>query len=137
PEDAKLSDAFENNRGSLPWPVATGVITSRFGTFTVGTAVDKHDGVIFQTSEGASVRAVFNGKVTRIGDMLGKQFVLIRHGEYFTIYQNLRSVSVSVGQMVTTKQTIGTAANNDGTPEVGFQINRGGVPQNPESWVAR
>lgn len=137
PEDAKLSDAFENNRGSLPWPVASGIITSRFGTYTVGTAVDKHDGVVFQTSEGASVRAVFNGKVTRIGDMLGRQFVLIRHGEYFTIYQNLRNVSVSVGQTVTTKQTIGIAANNDGTPEVGFQINRGGVPQNPESWVAR
>ncbi|TKC13104.1 peptidase M23 [Pedobacter polaris] len=137
PEDAKLSDAFENNKGNLPWPVASGVITTHFGPYTVGTARGQNDGVVYQTSENASVRAVFNGKVSKIRNILGKYIVIIRHGEYFTIYQNLKNVSVSEGTSVTTKQAIGTAANNDGTPEVGFQINRGGIPLPPESWVAR
>ncbi len=137
PEDAKLSDAFENNRGNLPWPVATGLITSHFGPYTVGTARGINDGVTYQTSEGANVRAVFNGTVARVGDLFGKPYVLIRHGEYFTVYQNLKTVSVSKGQSVTTRQTIGTVGMNDGNPEVGFQINRGGTPLNPESWLSR
>ncbi|RZJ81830.1 MAG: peptidase M23 [Flavobacterium sp.] len=137
PENAKLSDAFESNKGNLPWPVASGVITSRFGPYSVGTAKGHNDGITYQTAEGASVRAVFNGTVSRVGDMFGKYYVLIRHGEYITIYQNLKSVSVSSGQAVSTRQTIGTAAINDGMPEVSFQISRSGVPLNPESWVAR
>lgn len=137
PEDAKLSDAFEGNKGSLPWPVATGTITSRFGTYTVGTAVDKHDGVIYQTSENASVRAIFGGKVSAVFEKFGKWYVMIKHGEYFTIYQNLKSVSVSSGQTVTTKQSIGVAGLTDGIPEVGLQINRGATALNPEAWVAR
>lgn len=137
PADAKLSAGFENNRGSLPWPVEKGYITSHFGSIMVDQASARNDGVTFQTSEGAAVRAVFNGNVARVGEMFGKYYVLIRHGEYFTIYQNLKSVSVSTGATVSTKQTIGYAANNDGVPEVGFQINRGATAQNPESWIAR
>lgn len=137
PEDAKLSDAFEGNKGSLPWPVATGTITSRFGTYRVGTAIDNHEGVIYQTSENASVRAIFGGKVSAVFEKFGKWYVMIKHGEYFTIYQNLKNVSVSSGQTVTTKQAIGTAGLTDGIPEVGLQINRGATPLNPESWVAR
>lgn len=135
--EGKLSAAFENNRGSLPWPVEKGYITSHFGIVKVDQATDNHEGVIFQTSEGAGVRAVFSGKVTTIFDKFGKYFVIINHGEYYTVYENLRSVSVSKGTMVTTKQNIGTAALTDGVPEVGFQIHRKGVAQNPESWIAR
>lgn len=137
PEAAKLSDAFEANRGSLPSPVASGYITARFGTYMVDQASARHDGVVFQTSEGAAVRAVFNGSVSAVFEKFGKYFVLIKHGEYFTIYENLKSVSVSRGDKVSTKQTIGTAALTDGIPEVGFQVRRGDTPQNPESWLAR
>lgn len=137
PEDAKLSDAFENNKGNLPWPVASGVITSHFGPYTVGTAKGQNDGATWQTSEGATVRAVFNGKVGTVRIIFGKYFVLIRHGEYFTLYQNLKSVSVSPGQTVTTKQAIGIVADNDGIPEVNFQVIRGSTYLNPESWVGR
>ncbi|RYF10768.1 MAG: peptidase M23 [Flavobacteriales bacterium] len=138
PENAKLSDAFESNKGSLPWPVASGVITSRFGTYTVGTAIDKHDGIVYQTSEGASARAVFNGTVFAVFNTFGKWNVGIKHGEYFTVYTNLKSVSVSKGQAVTTKQALGVVALTEGMPELGFQINRGGsTPLNPESWLAR
>lgn len=138
PENAKLSDAFESNKGNLPWPVASGVITSRFGEYRVGTAIDKHDGIVYQTSAGASARAVFNGTVFMVFNLFGKWNVGIKHGEYLSVYSNLQSVSVSKGQSVSTKQVIGTVGLTDGMPELGFQINRGGnVPLNPESWVAR
>lgn len=137
PADRKLSSAFEGNRGSLPWPLERGYITSHFGSYTVDQASARNDGVTFQTSEGAAVRAVFNGKVTTVTPVQGKYVVLIKHGEYFTVYYNLRNVTVSKGETVSTKQHIGTVASNDGVPELGFQIHRGGAAQNPESWIAR
>lgn len=137
PEAERLSSAFESNRGSLPAPVANGYITGRFGTYMVDQASGKNEGVTYQTSEGASVRAVFNGKVGYIGNAYGKYFVLIKHGEYFTVYQNLKSVNVATGQSVTTKQNIGVAGMNEGVPEVGFQVIKGAAHQNPESWLAK
>ena len=137
PEAAKLSDAFEANRGSLPSPVSTGYITAKFGAYKVDQASGRNDGVTFQTSEGAAVRAVFNGKVSRVVNIMGKWVVMIRHGEYFSVYTNLKSVSISQGDNVSTKQTIGVAGTEDGVPEVSFQILRGAVAQNPESWLAR
>jgi septal ring factor EnvC (AmiA/AmiB activator) len=137
PEAAKLSNAFESNRGSLPWPVAAGSITERFGNHMEGQASYTNDGVNIETAEGATVRAVFNGKVTTIRNQFGKYFVLIKHGEYFTVYQNLKSVSVSQGDEVTTKQSIGTVADNEGTPQLQFQVRRGMNAQNPEGWIAK
>lgn len=137
PEAAKLSAAFENNRGSLPAPVTTGYISGHFGAYMVDQASAKNDGVTYQTTENAPVRAVFNGKVTTITPVQGRYVVIVKHGEYFTVYYNLKSVSVDKGENVTTKQNIGIVGNNDGVAELGFQIHRGGVPQNPESWLAR
>ncbi|MGF1925022.1 MAG: murein hydrolase activator EnvC family protein, partial [Bacteroidia bacterium] len=138
PEAARLSDAFESNRGSLPAPVANGYISAHFGSYKVDQASANNEGITYQTSEGAAVRAVFNGTVTGTGVMIGKYYVIIRHGEYFSVYQNLKSINVSKGQAVSTKQTIGAAGLNDGVPEIGFQINKGGtLPMNPESWLAK
>ena len=137
PESARLSDAFEANRGSLPSPVAVGYITAKFGTYMVDQASARHDGVVFQTGDGAAVRAVFNGTVSTVFEKFGKYYVIIKHGEYFTVYENLKSASVGRGDKVSTKQTIGTAGTSDGVPELGFQIHRGSTPQNPESWLAR
>lgn len=106
PEAARLSAAFESNRGSLPWPVAAGSITESFGKHKEGQASYDNAGVTIQTAEGAGVRAVFNGKVTKVGNALGRYYILIKHGQFFTVYQNLRSVSVSAGDDVTTKQNI-------------------------------
>lgn len=137
PEAAKLSDAFEANRGSLPSPVANGYITGRFGAYKVDQATAMRNGVVFQTSDGAAVRAVFNGTVSSVFQQFGKYYIVIIHGEYFTVYEGLQSVNVSKGQKVTTKQTIGAAGTSDGVPELGFQIHRGATAQNPESWLAR
>lgn len=137
PADQKLSAAFESNRGSLPWPIDKGYITARFGSYMVGQAQARNEGVTWQTSEGTTVRAVFSGEVRAVFEKYGKFYVLIKHGEYFTVYENLRSASVSKGDKVATKQTIGVVGTTDGVAELGFQIHRGSAPQNPESWVAR
>lgn len=136
-EGNKLSNAFESNRGSLPAPVTSGYISSHFGRAKVDQATIDNEGITYQTPEGAGVRAVFNGKVTTAKAVQGRYFILIKHGEYFTVYTNLKSVSVSVGDNVTTKQNIGTVGTTDGVGELGFQIRRVSTPQNPESWIAR
>ena len=136
PEAAKLSAAFESNRGSLPWPVATGTTTESFGKHKEGQASYDNAGITIQTAEGAAVRAVFNGKVTKVGNALGRYYVLIKHGQFFTVYQNLKSVSVGQGDDVSTKQTIGSVASSGDIPELQFQIYRGTVAQNPAGWLS-
>ncbi|WP_316825636.1 murein hydrolase activator EnvC family protein [Pedobacter miscanthi] len=137
PEAARLSAGFENNRGRLPWPVATGTITERFGLHKVDQASYTNDGVDITTSDGATVRAVFAGKVAAVQVFMGRTVVLINHGEYFTVYQNLRSVSVSVGNDVDTKQAIGVVANTGDDAILKFQIRRGQAALNPEAWISK
>lgn len=141
PEAAKLSSDFLSNRGSLPWPVAQGTPTEHFGRHTVGAGVVvDNDGITIRTNQGASVRAVFEGTVAQVGALpaTNVQYVLIRHGEYFSVYSGLRSVSVSRGQKVSVKQTIGVVSTDseDGTTEMQFKIWKGSTPLNPESWLA-
>lgn len=135
PEAAKLSSAFQGNRGSLPYPVA-GSITEGFGRHKNGQASYDNNGVTITTSAGATVHAVFNGKVTTVRNAMGSYFVLIKHGEYFTVYQNLHSVSVSAGETVSTRQAIGTMSSS-GSTELQFQIYKGSTPQNPSGWISR
>lgn len=141
PEAARLSNEFMGNRGSLPWPVAQGTITQGFGQHTYGAGVKmENNGLNIRTNSGAAVRAVFDGEVRSVVQMMGAGYaVIIRHGKYFSVYSNLKSVSVTRGQKVTSKQAIGTAATDpdEGTTEVHFEIWEGSAPINPTPWLAR
>ncbi|MFD0750568.1 murein hydrolase activator EnvC family protein [Mucilaginibacter calamicampi] len=138
PEAAALSSSFLGNRGRLPWPVTNGIITQGFGTSKMDGIVVDNDGVDIRTSSAAAVRAVFEGQVRTVQDIMGAYMVVIQHGEYFTVYSNLRSASVSVGQKVSTKQTLGTAATDAATGEtvIQFKLYKAGVQVNPEPWLA-
>ncbi|MFM6976662.1 MAG: murein hydrolase activator EnvC family protein [Sphingobacteriaceae bacterium] len=139
PEAAKLSADFLDNRGRLPWPVANGNITEGFGRHSYGANVTlENNGVDISTSPGASVRAVFSGEVRKVFNVGSTYVVMIRHGEYFTAYSNLKSVNVSAGQKVNLKQTIGTVATDptDDSTEVHFELWKGASPLNPSSWLA-
>ncbi|SDS00935.1 Septal ring factor EnvC, activator of murein hydrolases AmiA and AmiB [Mucilaginibacter mallensis] len=139
PEAARLSNDFLGNRGRLPWPVTNGVIIQGFGVYyTPENIKSESTGVSIKTNPGASVRAIFEGEVINVRDIVGTYLVVIRHGEYFTAYSNLRSVSVSKGQKVTTKQTIGTVATDSTTGEtdVEFDLYKGSTPVNPKLWLA-
>lgn len=136
PEAAKLSADFKSNRGRLPWPVSQGNVVRNFGFETVerNVRIDNSD-VAIRTSDNAPVKAVFEGDVVQV---IGS-FVVIKHGEYFTSYSNLKAVSVRRGQKVGRGQQIGTAGED---PDAGYSIVNFGVFQgqtamNPVSWLAR
>lgn len=142
PEAQKLSSTFAGSRGSLPWPVEKGTISSRFGNHAhpeLKGVVVNNDGIDIKTEKGASARAVFNGEVTGIVDIPGSgSAVIIRHGEFLTVYSNLQSVNVKKGDKITTRQTIGRAGNaDDQSAMMNFQIWKGFTKLDPEQWLAR
>ncbi len=133
---AKLAAGFENNRGRLPYPVS-GTITEHFGIHKVDQASMNNEGVNITAAEGAAVKAVFDGEVLGVSLIYGKYVVILMHGNYFTIYQNLKSASVSKGDKVSTHQTIGILANTGDVAELHFEIMRGQTKLNPEAWISK
>ncbi len=145
PTDVTLSNSFEGNKGKLYWPVSQGYISDHFGThphpLAKNVMVD-NDHIGIRTNHNAQVRAVFEGEVSSVTVVADEKIVMIRHGNYFTVYNNLSSASVSKGQHVNTLQPIGVADNNDeGEPTVLFGIwksgKSGSVAVNPELWVGK
>jgi len=139
PETMRLSSAFENNRGRLPWPVEQGFISSSYGRHAHPVWKDvvvNNSGVDINSSKGAKVRCVFEGKVTKIIVIMNKYAVIVQHGEYFTVYSNLQDVSVKSGDIISTKQTIGTVQTDDeGKSEVHLEIWKGSNKMDPEGWI--
>lgn len=145
PEVQALSNSFAANKGKLPWPVTNGFISSRYGRHphpVYQNVMIDNNGIDIATTPNAPVRAVFNGTVIKVTNINGF-VVMISHGEYFTVYSNLATVSVSAGMTVSTKQAIGTAGQNiDGENMVNFQIwkvsnNNSSSTVNPENWIAQ
>ena len=142
PETAVLSSSFADNRGRLLWPVAKGFISQRFGRHNhpvLKNVVVENRGIDIQTGSGEAVRSIFDGKVLTVASVPGmNNIVMIQHGEYFTVYAKLRSVSVSEGQTVKMRQQIGTVyTSSEGTSEVQFQVWRNSSNLNPENWLGR
>lgn len=143
PEAAKMSDNFSGNKGKLPWPVESGQITGLFGEHPhkeLKGIVVKNNGIDIQSSKGASARAIFDGTVSGVVSIPGAgKAVIIRHGDFLTVYSNLSTVSVSSGDKVSTKQRIGTLGeDDDGTRgEIHLEIWRNTSKLNPGEWIAR
>lgn len=142
--DRELSDNFINNRGKLPVPVSGAyIITSRYGEYAVeGLRNVKLDnkGIDIQGKPGAQARAIFNGKVAAVFQLNGLFNVLIRHGNYISVYCNLSAPSVKSGDTVTTKQSIGqifSDPNDGGRTVLHFQLRREKEKLNPEPWLNR
>lgn len=140
PEGFRISGSFESNRGKLPWPVEKGNVKIHFGTYSIeGTKLrGNNPGITLATEQGAVVRAVFEGEVSRIFDIDGNWSVLVRHGKYFTVYSNLSSVSVSKDQKIAGGTMLGrAAANDDGAGEIEFLLMQENRNLDPESWIRR
>lgn len=140
PEAALLSSNFEGNKGRLLWPVERGFISQRYGMHphpVLKGVVVENRGVNIQTSTGETARSVFDGKVLTVANIAGmNNIVMVQHGEFFTVYAKLKSVSVSEGQTVKIKDKIGTIySNDDGTTELQFQLWKNSSRLNPESWL--
>lgn len=140
PEAAALSSSFAGNKGKLPWPVEQGIVSQGYGTYPhpslKGITLDS-DGIDIRTQPNASVRAVFDGVVTKITTIPGYgNTIIIKHGEYFTMYSRLKSISVSNGQTVKAKSVIGQVATNaEGVAEVHFQTWKGLQIMDPATWI--
>ena len=142
PEEATLNASFINNKGKLPWPVAKGAKVSDFGSYAhpdVPSVQIENRGIDIMVESGTPVRAVFNGTVTSVRNIMNTNVVMIRHGEYLTVYQNLATINVKEGDKVTTKQSIGTVSKNSSsnTYELHFEIWKNNRYVNPNEWLAR
>jgi septal ring factor EnvC (AmiA/AmiB activator) len=142
PREKELSSSFSANRGRLPWPCDRGYISGNFGEHphpVLEYVKVKNNGIDITTERGSVVKSVFYGKVSRVMSFQNlNKVVIIRHGEYLSVYSNLSEVNVRDGQDVTAKQIIGRVFTSpeDQKSELHFEIWRGKVIQNPEGWLA-
>ncbi|MDO5656099.1 MAG: peptidoglycan DD-metalloendopeptidase family protein [Flavobacteriaceae bacterium] len=139
-EDA-AGASFAASQGRLPWPVAKGDVVGRFGRHKhalLPNITENHAGVMIATSAGSSARAVYAGKIQAVMEIAGgNKAVMISHGTYFTVYNNLSSVFVSKGQDVTARQDIGRIyTDSDNNTILDFQVWKGTAKQNPETWLS-
>jgi len=142
PEGQIISNNFKANKGRLPWPVEKGAITSGYGDqpHPVYKSVMVHNnGIDITTESGASARAVFGGEVTQIQKISPlKIAVIVKHGDFFTVYQNLSSVSVTVGDKVAAKQSLGKIRTDaEGKTVLRFMISQNVTYTNPSQWISR
>jgi septal ring factor EnvC (AmiA/AmiB activator) len=141
-EDRQLSGSFERNKGILPMPI-TGpyVIVSHYGQYAVdGLKNVKLDnkGIDIKGKAGAKARAIFDGEVSAIFKYNGLNNVLVRHGNYISVYCNLSTVSVSKGSKVKTRSEIGTVHQDaSGNAVLHFQLRKETTKLNPEVWLGR
>jgi len=143
PEQKVLAANFTSNKGKLPWPVTNGVVKLRYGNNP--SPIDpsltiKSNGVRIATSKGGQVRAVFEGVVQGImTPKNGNNTIMIRHGNYITIYKNLSKFYVNKGDTVTTKQAIGEVITNKASGEsiLSFGIYKDSSTQDPSTWIYR
>ncbi len=140
-EAEALSDDFENNRGKLPWPVAKGLICEPYGEHEhplIKGFMVVNNGVEMCVTKGTQARAIFAGEVTGITIAPnGSKLVIVRHGEYLSVYTNLSDVLVKTGQKIAVKQAIGTIMFNedDAKASMNFQIWKGQRTMDPSGWL--
>jgi septal ring factor EnvC (AmiA/AmiB activator) len=139
-KSVELSSSFEENKNKLPWPVASGFISQKFGRQNhpvLKNIILQNDGVNIQTRENEKVKCVFEGEVRKVAFIPSfGSTVIIKHGEYFSVYTGLKEVFVKTGQKVTTNQEIGTViSNNEGISELRFRIHKNTQALDPQAWL--
>lgn len=139
-ESKLVSDNFKANKGRLPWPVDKGTVFLGFGTQAhpvYKTLTIQNSGLSIATYNGAHARAVFAGEVFSVIAISNNKAVMIQHGDYFTVYQNLSTINVSKGDKVTTKQSLGTIrTNSDGKTILKFTLCQNVHYVNPKPWLS-
>ena len=143
PEAIKLSNSFNSNKGSLPWPVSKGLVISKFGKqkhpVLAGVNIE-NNGVEIATEAQSACRSIFKGKVSSILTMPnGTKVVMIRHGEYISVYSNLGEVFIEKGQEVSTKENIGLVytSKQEGATVIDFQLWKSSQKLDPQSWLMK
>ena len=143
PEQKILAANFTSNKGKLPWPVDSGLIFRRFGKqphpIYSGNYINS-TGIHIATNKGTNAESIFNGEVLAIQTQSeGKKSVLIRHGNYISIYNNLESVYVGNGDKVKTGQALGKIFTDriTGKTKLIFVLSKNTTRLNPTSWIRK
>lgn len=146
-DNAIIGRNFESNRGNLPWPVAKGTITEAYGKNphpTLKNVFTNNNGIDIGAPRNAQVRAVFEGEVTSVLNIPGAgKAIIIKHGNYRTVYSNLQDVYVSEGTKVTTKQTIGSLLSDADSDlstshfEIRLVVDGNVQGMNPSLWLSQ
>lgn len=140
-----VSEAFERNKSTLPWPVMRGVMTGRFGRQNhptlPGITID-NNGIDITTDAGAAATAIFDGRVTSVFDIPGSgATIIVSHGAYRTVYSNLTSVTVAKGQEITRGSTLGKVRTVGGSSVLHFEVwkiqGNEKSPVDPAAWLVR
>ena len=136
--DRMLSGGFEANKGRLPIPITGSYkVVSHFGQYNVeglkNVTLD-NKGINILGNAGCQARAIYDGEVSAVFGFSGSMVVMVRHGAYISVYCNLRSVNVSKGQKVSTRQTLGAVGSDN---ILQFQLRRETAKLNPEAWLGR
>lgn len=143
PEGKALATDFTSNKGRLIWPVERGRITRPYGESrhpTLPNISVKNSGIDIETSLDAPVRAVFKGEVLRILKLKGAGLVVsIRHGDYITVYSNIKNLKVQEGDKVDAKQQIGEVGKNafSGKSVMKFRVQKNQTKLDPSVWVSK
>lgn len=141
--DRNLSNNFRENKGRLPWPTESGIISNYFGDHphpVYKGVVLRNNGIDISTKEGSEVRCIFEGEVKAVFGILGSNnFIIIRHGNYLTVYQNLIDVKVKTGDHVKTRQVIGKVFTDIDTKSsiLHLEILEEKKRLDPEIWLAK
>jgi septal ring factor EnvC (AmiA/AmiB activator) len=139
-EGVALSNSFEENKNKFMWPVSSGFVSQKFGRQNhpvLKGIVQQNNGVNIQTQENEKVKSIFEGEVRRVAFIQGLgSTVIIKHGDYLTVYAGLKEVFVRSGQKVTTNQEIGKVfSNTEGVSELRFQIFKNTTALDPQGWL--
>ena len=143
PSEKALSTSFSANKGKLPWPVERGVVASSYGKHASSVSskvMVTNNGIDIATSESSQARCVFDGVVVSVVKPSATNIgVIIRHGDFFTVYSQLDEVYVNRGDKVKTKQAIGKVHTDrsEGKTELHFELRQGTETLNPAGWLAR
>ena len=141
-EEMLVAGGFEKNKGKLPWPTEKGYISGNFGVQqhpTLSHVTVNNKGVYIQTTAGSVARSVYEGEVSAVFVSDGQNVVIVKHGNYRTVYSNLTTLYVKNGDKLNAKQRIGkiyTDPENDNKTELFFQIRKDTDILNPSLWLA-
>jgi len=141
--ELEISKGFSGNKGKMPWPVDNGVVTAKFGEHPhpvlAGIKV-KNNGIDITTKSGAQAQAVFEGSVSAVFTLPnGSKAVIIRHGEFLTVYTNLVSIKVKKDDIVSASSTLGSVYTDpsDNTTIFHFEVWKEKTLENPEYWLRK
>lgn len=141
PDDLLTNANFENMKNRLPWPVNNGYIAEGFGTHqhpTLKAVYTTNNGINIACKIETTVRSVYKGKVKAIFEVPGmEKIILVKHGEYFTVYAKLENIQVKIGQEINAGEVLGTVFTfeSEQKTEIHFEIFKGKKALNPETWL--